>query len=118
MDNEKHSLMLGTIDTKKLQDLIYRVCNTKIPVIVYEFVCENVIFWEVKTGMMFSVRGLLKRTKKDFIIILTKEATEYSVVHEIAHCWLRHSTEDRTPLEQSDNEQEAQSLAKKWLKEC
>jgi len=109
--------MLGNIETKKLYDLIDNVCHTKIPLIVYEFVCENVIFWEVKTGMMFSIRGLSKRTKKDFIIILMKEATEYTVVHEIAHCWLKHSTEVRTPPEEYRNEQEARKLAKKWIRQ-
>ncbi len=116
MDKEK--MINHALDTKKLVDLVYRVCNTKIPVIVYEFVCENVIFWEAKRGMMFSVSGLAKITKKDFIVILTKEANEYTVVHEIAHCWLRHGTKDRTPTEQSDNQQEAIRLSKKWLKEC
>jgi hypothetical protein len=111
-DFDDYRLRLGSLENKRLKNLVYEVCNRSIPIEVYKFVCDNVIFWEAD-NMMFSVSGLAKKTSKDFIVILTKKATEYSVAHEVAHCWLKHCTEVTDAIQDYISEQEAEDLAKK-----
>jgi len=82
----------------------------KLPDEVYDYIQENIQFEKVLNSVIPR-----KELKAKFIIFLMKNASEFTIAHEIAHAYLKH--ERHVDLEISKRqEKEANKLARKWLK--
>jgi hypothetical protein len=102
------------LNLKLDQELSVKILKTvkKLPEDVYEYVVRNVQFEKAMDCCL-----PLPQVKKNFLVMLKKNASEATIAHEIAHAYLKHPAYTDISAEQAEKfEKDAKNLSSKWLK--
>jgi hypothetical protein len=98
--------------TDNLRFALLRVLK-KIPEEVYDYAIENIYFTD-GSSQMIPLNEIKKHRKKQIGIIEPKDLKdEFTIAHEIAHAFLKH-TLPQPLVEIKNQEMEADKLAEKW----
>lgn len=82
----------------------------RLPENVYDFIVERIQFESATNQMILSIS-----VKKPYLIFLLYNACTFTILHEIAHVFLGHKR-DTAYSENPNQENDADKLARKWLK--
>ena len=114
----KYKLKSETL-TESILESIYATIE-KLPAKVQKYVLDKVIFIENNDATATAVQS---KRRESFVLIDEEEFERYpesyrqfTVAHEIAHIWLKHTTERDVYSDEEYNamEKEADKLTKKW----
>jgi Zn-dependent peptidase ImmA (M78 family) len=109
--DEIHYDLNGLCDFNECSEIYQRILKVlqKIPENVYDFVIEAVYFSDPITQVI-RIKDMSK-FKKQYIAIINKKASEFTIAHEIAHAWLGHKMFSEKSIEQ---EKQANEQARAW----
>lgn len=97
------------LDTKIKRKIIKTL--QQIPQDIYKFVLENVQFEEAMDCCL-----PIPEIKKNFLVLVQKDASVCKIAHEIAHAYLKHPAYTNISIEKAKEfEKQAIELAEKWL---
>jgi hypothetical protein len=94
-------------------ELNLRIINTvkKLPEDIYEYIVRNVQFEKAMDCCL-----PLPEVKKSFLVLVSEDASEGKIAHEIAHAYLKHPAYTHISVKQAEKfEEEAKTLSSKWL---
>jgi Zn-dependent peptidase ImmA (M78 family) len=95
------------------QDGLVTEAVCRLPCAVQEFVLEYIQFM-LGNSSAFSKKDI----RKKYVVILGQNAHVFTVLHEIAHCWLGHCknlSQELETSEKAEREKEANRQARKWM---
>jgi hypothetical protein len=102
------------LNLKLDSELAMKIIKTveKLPEDIYEYVVKNVQFEKAMDCCL-----PLPEVKKNFLVLVSEDASEGKVAHEIAHAYLKHPAYTDISVEQAEKfEKDAKALSNKWLK--
>lgn len=104
---------------------------TCVPSHIADYLAQNCLIVYLKTGTKHQAGCLYRAPQIDGrdVIVLAEEVVLYHdanvrnrlILHELAHCWLKHEHEpivvnEQVQLQQKKQEKEANDLAAKWYR--
>lgn len=98
------------LETKIKRNIIKTL--QKLPKDIYNFVLENVQFEEAMDCCL-----PIPEIKKNFLVLVQKDASVCKIAHEIAHAYLKHPAYTNISVQKAKEfEKQAIELAEKWLR--
>ncbi len=83
----------------------------KLPKDIFSFAIENIQFEEAMDCCL-----PIPEIKKNFLVLVQKDASICKIAHEIAHAYLKHPTYTNISVQKAKEfEKQATDLAEKWL---
>lgn len=114
-----------TLNNVRLREIIAQLL-THVPTDVVDYLmkhCLIITTWQSFDGQYLPskfIRGKDIILLSEYILDRSKNKRDKTILHEFAHCWLKHvqspSVESITGEEILSQEEEADELAHKWIK--
>ena len=114
MTGKSLELITRELDLKLDLELAMKIVNAvnKLPDDIYEYVVRNVQFAKAMDCCL-----PVPEIKKNFLVLVKEDASEATIIHEIAHAYLKHPAYTNISVEQAEKfEEEARVLSSNWLK--